>query len=163
MHKEINLQLADGTVKEFSFLACGTTSIRFRQLFKKELLAGITGIVSPVNTDKLIELARMDQKKKEEGSDGVSLEDMDPDTLQVLLSIAGSGELDTISKMAFIMNQQAEGAEMSKLDLDKYLDWLEQFESMEFLTHTMDFVGLYMNNRQATSVPKKEAAQLTGK
>lgn len=159
MFRQIKLQLADGTEKEFPFLACGTTSLRFRMIFQKELLGSITGIINSIGTDQLTELLKIEQKAAEEGKKELTLDDIDPDTLQVLLSIAGSGELDTISKMAFIMNRQAEQANMAELNLESYLDWLEQFESMEFLTHAMDFIGLYMSNRTTTSMQKKEAAQ----
>lgn len=163
MFRQIKLQLADGTEKEFPFLACGTTSVRFRMIFKKELLGSITGIINSIGTDQLTELMKIEQKAAEEGKEELTLDDIDPDTLQILLSIVGSGELDTISEMAFIMNKQAEKADMAELDLGNYLDWLEQFESMEFLTHAMDFIGLYMSNRTATSKPKKEVAQLIEK
>ena len=163
MFKKINLQLADGTEKEFSFLACGTTSIRYQQVFKKELLGGITSIVSSVGTEKLVGLVKIEREAQASGAEGIDLENVDPDTLQTLLSIAGSGELATISQMAFIMNRQAEKADMNQLNLEEYLDWLEQFESMEFLTRAMDFIGLYMNNRQSASTPKKVDAQPTEK
>lgn len=163
MFRQIKLQLADGTEKEFPFLACGTTSTRFRMIFKKELLGSITGIINSIGTDQLTKLIKIEQKAVEEGKEELTLDDIDPDTLQLLLSITGSGELDTISKMAFIMNKQAEQSNMAELDLEKYLDWLEQFESMEFLVHAMDFIGLYMSNRTTTSKPKKEVAQLIEK
>lgn len=160
MFKEIELQLADGTKKSMPFLANATTAIRYRQLFQKELLGGITGIFGAVGPDRLLGLVRIGQEAEAMG-DELTLENVDGDTLQTLLSIAGSGELNTISQMAFIMNRQAERAEMGKLSLEQYLDWLEQFESMEFLTKAMDFIGLYMSNRAGTSAPKKDTAQRT--
>lgn len=162
MFREIELQLADGSKKSMPFLANATTAIRYRQLFQKELLGGITGIFGAVGSDRLLDLVKMGQAAEAAGGE-LTLENVDGDTMQTILSIAGSGELDTISKMAFIMNRQAEHAEMGKLNLEQYLDWLDQFEPMEFLTKAMDFIGLYMSNRAGTSTPKKDAAQQTEK
>lgn len=160
MFREITLQMADGTEKPVGFLANGGTAVRFRMIFNKELLASITDIVNATGADKLASLIKLSQEAAAAGEDEIVLDQLDPETLQIFLSIAGSGELDTISKLAFIMNKAAEGADMKMLDVEGYLDWLEQFETMEFLTHAMDILGLYMSNRMTASTPKKEVAQL---
>lgn len=46
MFKTLNLTLADGSTKEFGFLAIGTTSYRYRQLFGTDLMKDITKIVN---------------------------------------------------------------------------------------------------------------------
>jgi hypothetical protein len=61
------------------------------------------------------------------------------------------------------MNSSAEGKDMKTLGIDGYLDWLEQFETMEFIAHGMDIIMLYMNNRATTSKPKKKEDQLIEK
>lgn len=71
------------------------------------------------------------------------------------IAIVGSGEMNTVSQLAYIMNSSAEGKDMKTLGIDGYLDWLEQFETMEFIVHAMDIIMLYMNNRATTSTPKK--------
>lgn len=163
MYREINLIMADGSEKTIPFLANGGTAVRFRNVFHKELLASITSIVNAAGPDKLAALMKVSQDAEAQGKTDIALEDLDPETLQAVLSIAGSGEIDAISKLAYIMNKAAEGADMKTLDVEGYLDWLEQFETMEFLTHAMDILGLYMSNRMTTSNPKKEPAQLTEK
>lgn len=163
MYREITLMQADGSEKTIPFLANGGTAVRFRNVFHKELLASITSIVNAAGPDKLAALMKVSQDAEAQGKTDIALEDLDPETLQAVLSIAGSGELDAISKLAYIMNKAAEGADMKTLDVEGYLDWLEQFETMEFLTHAMDILGLYMSNRMTTSNPKKEPAQLTEK
>ena len=163
MYREITLMLADGSEKVFPFAANGGTAVRFRNVFHKELLASITGIVNSAGAGKLAELLKLSQEAEAQGQTDIALDELAPETLQIFLSIAGSGELDAISKLAYIMNKAAEGADMKTLDVEGYLDWLEQFETMEFLTHAMDILGLYMSNRMTTSNPKKEPAQLTEK
>lgn len=156
MFREITLTMADGSEKALPFLANGGTAVRFRMIFKKELLESITGIVKAVGPEQLSALMKTTQAAQEKGVDEISLDEIDPETLAAILSIAGSGEMDTISKLAFIMNRAAEGADMKALDVENYLDWLEQFETMEFLTHAMDFISLYMSNKATTSTMKKK-------
>ena len=163
MFREITLTMADGSEKALPFLANGGTAVRFRMIFKKELLESITGIVKAVGPEQLSALMKTTQAAHDEGVDEISLEDIDPETLKAILSIAGSGEMDTISKLAFIMNKAAEGADMKALDIENYLDWLEQFETMEFLTHAMDFISLYMSNKATTSTMKKKVDRLIEK
>jgi hypothetical protein len=157
------MTMADGSEKTLAFNANGGTAIRFRMVFKKELLDSITSIAKAAGTDKLSMLLKAAANAEATGIDEISLEEIDPELLQVFFAIAGSGELSTISQLAYIMNKSAEGADMRALDVEGYLDWLEQFETMEFLTHAMDFLMLYMNNKTTTSKQKKSLDQLTGK
>lgn len=163
MYKEITLQMANGDEKAIPFVANGGTAVRFRMIFKKELLGAITDILNATGSNGLAALIKLSKEREAAGVDEVGLEELDPETLQAIIAIAGSGELDSISKLAFIMNKAAEGADMKTLDVEGYLDWLEQFETMEFLTHAMDILELYMSNKTTTSTPKKEAAQLIEK
>lgn len=163
MQKEFTLTMADGSEQTLAFRANGGTAVRFRMIFGKELLASITGIVNAVGPEQLSALMKTTQAAGEEGLDEISLDELDPETLKAILSIAGSGEMDTISKLAFIMNKAAEGADMKALDVEGYLDWLEQFETMEFLTHAMDFISLYMSNKTTTSTMKKKVDRLIEK
>ena len=59
------------------------------------------------------------------------------------------------------MNMAAVGSNMNELSMEKYLDWLDQFESMEFLTKSMEILDVYMSNRSTSVEPKKDIAQLT--
>lgn len=158
MYREIVMKLAEeDEERAFPFKATGTTSLRYKMLFKKELLASIVSIIECVGSDKLAEM----MKAQNETEEGITEENMSPETLQTLIAITGSGQLDTVQQMAYIMNMQAEGADMTTLSLEGYMDWLDQFESFEFLTHTMDFISLYMGSRKTSSTQKKEIAQLT--
>lgn len=159
MFRKVTLATADGRIKEFNFLANATTAIRFRQVFQKELLGSITAIVSSAGSDQLAKLLVSAQAAEAAGKTEIDLNEMDPELVGVLIKIAGSGELETISQMAYIMHEQAAKADMSQLSLSNYIDWLEQFDTMEFLTHAMDFISLYMSQRNATSTPKKDTAQ----
>lgn len=156
MYKDIVLRMADGTEKSLPFIANGATALRFRMIFGKELMDSIVSIFESIGSDKMATLLSMIQADGNGEETQLALEDLNPDMLKLLVSIAGSGELETIYKLAYVMNRAAEGAVMRALDMEGYLDWLEQFEAMELLSHAMDFIGLYMGNKATTSTPKKK-------
>lgn len=161
MYKEIALATAAGELRTFAFMANATTAIRFRNVFQKELLGSITAIISSAGVDQLAKLLHAAQAAEAAGKTELDLNALDTETLGVLINIVGSGQLETVSQMAYIMHEQASRTDMSKISFSSYMDWLEQFDTMEFLAHTMDFISLYMGQRASTSSPKKEVAQLT--
>lgn len=156
MHKTIRLQMADGTEKDIEFKACGTTSLRYRAVFGKELMKSVASIIGVLDIEKLKDFQKLQEKAKKEGKDDITVEDLDPVTVQMIISIAGAGEMEAISQLAYIMNKQAERADMTSLDIDGYLDWLDQFESLAFMAHAMDFLGLYMGNKSTSAEAKKK-------
>lgn len=62
----------------------------------------------------------------------------------------------SISQLAFIMAKAAEKADMTKLNVDKYAEWLEQFEPLDLTLASEDIVNLYMGNMESTSEVKKK-------
>ena len=160
MRREIMLQMADGQEKSVPFVANGATSLRFRMVFGKELMDSISNIINKVGLEKLTGMMQSAEAARAAGDTEIALSDMSPEMIGAAIAIVGSGEMNTVSQLAYIMNSSAEGKDMKTLDIDGYLDWLEQFETMEFLTHAMDIIMLYMNNRATTSKPKKKEDQL---
>lgn len=65
--------------------------------------------------------------------------------------------IDTISKLAFIMAKAADGTDMTKLNEDIYIDWLEQFETFDITSAIDDIVDLYLGNTAGMSEVKKKA------
>lgn len=51
MFKTLKLTLADGSEKDFDFLATGTTQYRYKQLFRTDLMKDLTGIINSFNAD----------------------------------------------------------------------------------------------------------------
>jgi hypothetical protein len=160
MHRDIVLQMADGSEQSFSFVANGATSLRFRMVFGRELLASITNIINAIGIENISSLMATATNLQEKGETEIGLDDLSPDQMKAMISIVGSGEISTVSQLAYIMNASAERKDMRSLDVENYLDWLEQFETMEFLTHAMDFIMLYMNNRITSSTQKKKEDRL---
>lgn len=117
----------------------------------------LTSMISGMDTVTFKKVMEMAQ-----AGEDIRLDNTDPETLKALLSVAGSGGLASAQKLAFIMNRQAEKADMNSLTMESYLEWMEQFDSMAFLENAMDFMGLYLGNKQGTSEAKKNAGQQTG-
>lgn len=157
MRENITLRTAEGGEKILPFIATATTSIRYRNLFGTELMEDLTSMLSGMDDMTLAKVMETAQSGEE-----IRLEDADPETLKALLSIAGNGGLASAQKLAYVMNMQAEKSDMNGLTMDSYLEWLEQFDSTAFLENAMDFMGLYIGNKQGTSIPKKNTVQQTG-
>lgn len=65
--------------------------------------------------------------------------------------------IDTISKLAFIMTMAASDCDMSKLSMEGYISWLEQFEPFDLTNAADSIVDLYVGNTVGTSEVKKKA------
>ena len=162
MYQIINMKMADESYKAMPLKSCGTTAIRYKMLFGKELLGLITSIINAAGPEGIKLMLGEAQKAAALGKESIDPNEMDPETLQVVINIAGSGEMDTISKLAYVMNMAAVGEDMNTLSVEKYLDWLDQFDSMEFMTKSMEIMDVYMSTRNTSVEPKKDIAQLTG-
>lgn len=65
---------------------------------------------------------------------------------------------DKIPELAYIMAKQAEKADMSTLNYDGYLAWLEGFEALDLVMNGQDVVKVYMANTVPSEKPKKKAS-----
>lgn len=57
-------------------------------------------------------------------------------------------------KLGYIMAQQAQKGDLSKLSEDRFLAWLEQFEFMDVIEASADIIEAYTASKKTTSVPK---------
>ena len=65
--------------------------------------------------------------------------------------------IDTISKLAFIMAKSADdGVDMTKLNEDKYVEWLEDFEPFDITNSADEIIDLYLGNTKSDSEVKKK-------
>lgn len=102
--------------KSIPMKATGATPIRYRMLFKEDVLNEFTHV---------------------DGNYSVAI--------------------DTISKLAFIMTMAATGEDMSKLSMEGYISWLDQFEPFDLTNAADSIVDLYIGNTVGTSEVKKKA------
>lgn len=69
-------------------------------------------------------------------------------------------QIDFISELAFIMAMQAEALsdkaiKLEKLNYEKYVDWLEQYDGMAFESAAEDILNVYVGNAVSDSKSKK--------
>ena len=66
----------------------------------------------------------------------------------------------SISELAYIMTKAAEaqngGEAMSTLNMESYIDWLEQFEPLDLTLSADEIIDLYMGNGKTLSEGKKK-------
>ena len=142
MYKELEIKTVEGEAQLTPFKAIGTTAYRFKQLTKKDLMVCITNMLAAI---------------------GDLNSENDSDNTKTMIAIASSGELESISQLAYVMYRQATAKsinDMADMNIENYLDWLDQYDSMEFLWNAVAIIKIYMNNTETSSEPKKEDAQL---
>lgn len=61
--------------------------------------------------------------------------------------------VEAVTELAFIMNKQAEKADMNKLSYEEFLNWLEDFGAMAFINSAEEILGVYMDSTLGTSTP----------
>ena len=76
-----------------------------------------------------------------------------------LLSILGNEEkaqtegVEAVTELAYIMAKQAEKTDMTKLNENGFLEWLEGFGSMAFVNAAEDILSVYMESTETTATP----------
>lgn len=61
-----------------------------------------------------------------------------------------------VAQLAFIMNRQAEGANMNTISMDEFYSWLEDFEAMDFVTAGEDIINIYLSSTKTSVDAKKK-------
>jgi len=62
---------------------------------------------------------------------------------------------DVVSQLAYIMNKQAEGANMNAISMDDFFLWLEGFEAMDLVSAGEQIMNVYLSST-ITSVDAKK-------
>ena len=60
---------------------------------------------------------------------------------------------EVVMKLAYIMHKQAEKADMTKLNEEEFLSWLEDFSPMAFINVAEEIVNIYMDSAKGTATP----------
>lgn len=66
---------------------------------------------------------------------------------------AESEGVEAVTQLAYIMAKQAEKADMSKLNEDGFLEWLEDFGPMAFVNGAEEILNAYMESTIGTATP----------
>lgn len=68
----------------------------------------------------------------------------------------GMALADVIAQLAFIMNRQAEGADMNTLSVDEFFTWLEGFEAMDLVNVGQEILDVYISTTKTSVEAKKK-------
>lgn len=63
---------------------------------------------------------------------------------------------DVITQLAYIMNRQAEGADMNGISMDDFYSWLEDYEPMDFVTVGDKVIDAYLSSAKTSVEAKKK-------
>jgi hypothetical protein len=77
------------------------------------------------------------------------------DLLTGIIGKDGNFDIDVVSKLAFLMAKQAAKVDMTTLNMDQYVAWLEDFDSMAFIDNAENILNLFIKSRDNTSKAKK--------
>ena len=160
MYIEVEMKLDGGGTQVVPLKANAATRIRYRAVFGKDPDADLAEGMKGMSAEALKAAAKA-AAKLEGGWAGVSINDLDSETLQSLAGVSAAPASDAASKLAYIMHNQAAGSDMTALNYDKYAEWLERFEPMEFVAHSQEIFA-YMGNKAMAVQPKKAGARQSG-
>lgn len=79
------------------------------------------------------------------------------DILKVMMDTSGAqqAEEDDVMRLAYIMAMSARGEDMSKLNEDLYIGWLDQFDPMDLFIAQEDILEVFQGNRRTEETQKK--------
>lgn len=79
------------------------------------------------------------------------------DILKVMMDTSGAqqAEEDDVMRLAYIMAMSARGEDMSKLNDDSYIGWLDQFDPMDLFVAQEDILEVFQGNRRTEETQKK--------
>ena len=60
---------------------------------------------------------------------------------------------ETIAQLTYVMAKSAEKADMSKLNEEEFISWLEGFEPMDFVNSAEEILNAYMGNTVTSALP----------
>lgn len=60
---------------------------------------------------------------------------------------------EVVTRLAYIMHNQAEKADMNKLNEDNFITWLEGFSAMAFINVADEIINAYMDSTIGTATP----------
>lgn len=70
----------------------------------------------------------------------------------------GGAEISSVmSQLAYIMNCQALKKDMSKLNMDTFFEWCDEFGGADILMCADEIISVYMGNAETSSESKKNS------
>lgn len=73
----------------------------------------------------------------------------------VRIMTADDFDADALAQLAYIMSQQAAGADFRAVTFDSFCEWLAQFEEADFLNKVGEIITLWMQSSETVVKAKK--------
>lgn len=67
----------------------------------------------------------------------------------------GVGVSSILPQLCYVMNAQALKKDMSKLNMNSFLDWCEEFGAFDLVNRSEEIINIYLGNQTLTSTAKK--------
>lgn len=64
---------------------------------------------------------------------------------------------DKVPELAYVMAMQGKKADMTKLSIEGYYEWLADFEPLDIVVHGSEIAKVYLSNSLPSVDPKKKA------
>ena len=77
------------------------------------------------------------------------------DMLKSVVGADGDIDAEIISRLGYLMSKQAAKVDLSKLNDDEYITWLEDYDSMAFVNNAKEIFEVYLSSKGNTSKAKK--------
>ena len=61
--------------------------------------------------------------------------------------------VEMITRLAYVMANQAEKVDMTTLNEEKFIDWLEEFGPMAFINASEDIMNVYLDAATGSATP----------
>ena len=65
------------------------------------------------------------------------------------------GFSETVAQLAFVMAAQADKKKINELNFDNFIEWLSEYEALDFEQASGDILGLYTSGGKTMSRAKK--------
>lgn len=72
-------------------------------------------------------------------------------------AISDDGEIDAeiVSKLAYLMSKQSAKVDLRTLNVEEYIAWLEDYDSMAFVNNAEEIFAVYIGSKGGSSKAKK--------
>ena len=81
------------------------------------------------------------------------------DLLKIMFSTTAENESeDDVQKLAYVMSMQAAKRDLTQLNEETYIDWLEQFDPLDIFMASDAVMKLYQRNKFSDEIQKKTAS-----
>lgn len=77
------------------------------------------------------------------------------DILTGIVAADGTFDIDVVGQLAYIMAMSAAKIDMTTLSKEKYIDWLEGFDSATFIENAQAVFNVYIRSKENSSKAKK--------